>query len=428
MDVRIEKSTANGVIKAPPSKSYAHRMLICAALSEGQSAIRGISDSEDMLATMDCISALGETCEVSGMDVTVLQNTVNNAVAAGEESNSFLQGDRSAATLQKTTAAILPEYRCRESGSTLRFFIPISLALTGGGVFTGSSRLIERGIGIYEELFTPLGVTIEKTPESITIRGQLRSGTYRVRGDVSSQFISGLLFALPLLEEDSEILILPPVESRGYIDITKDSMKMFGVQIDEPEANHFIIRGGQKYTARDVQVEGDWSNAAFLYAIRKLHGAALHITMLREGSLQGDRVCVELFDRLLVGAAEPIDISGCPDLGPVLFAFAAACSGGRFTGTRRLRIKESDRAASMKEELAKFGITMNLLDENNLEVEPGTLHTPEEPIDGHNDHRIVMACAVLMTLTGGQIHGAEAVRKSYPGFFDDLGSVGIIVR
>ena len=407
MRVKISKGTAYGQIAAPPSKSYGHRMLICAALANGKSTVKRISASEDMLATIDCIKALG--------------------VQAESEGDTCILGGFGAENI--TEKHCLPEYKCRESGSTLRFFIPIAMALTGGGIFSGAKRLIERGIGIYEELFVPQGVLIEKCEDFIRIEGTLKAGNMKVRGDVSSQFISGLLFALPLLKEDSTLEILPPVESRAYIDITIDSMKLFGVNVEEPATNHFFIKGGQSYKAKDVSVEGDWSNAAFLYAIKELTGAGdkLEITGLREDSIQGDKVCRDYFDKLIKGTEEALDISGCPDLGPILFAFAAAAKGGKFTGIRRLRIKESDRAAVMAQELAKFGVTAQVL-ENDMIIPAGQLKAPQEVIDGHNDHRIVMSMAVLMLLTGGGIEGAEAVKKSYPDFFNNLRDLGVSVQ
>ena len=434
MDIRINKGIASGNVTAPPSKSYGHRMLICAALAEGSSVVRRISSSEDMLATLDCVAALGVEAELTG-DTCVLGGRRPEVCAEipGKKSVGRQPEDTTGngLGLQKETSQAsdgrngeLPVYRCRESGSTLRFFIPIALALTGGGVFTGAERLMERGIGIYEDLFIPQGISIEKFKDHIDIRGQLKAGDMKVPGNVSSQFISGLLFALPLLKEDSTLEIIPPVESRAYIDITIDAMKLFGVEITETEKNHFYIRGSQHYKPQDTEVEGDWSNAAFLYAIQHLAAERLNILGLNSQSIQGDRVCLEYFDRLLKGDGEVLDISGCPDLGPVLFAFAAACCGGRFTGIRRLRIKESDRARVMAEELAKMGLKAEVL-ENDMIIPAGSLKCPAVPIDGHNDHRIVMAMAVLLLITGGVISGAEAVRKSYPEFFEVLNSMGI---
>lgn len=395
MNIKIKPCTLSGRIQAPPSKSYAHRLLICAALADGKSTVHGISESEDMCATLDCISALGVKADRIGRSVTV------------HAGNRVLTGD---------------EFSCRESGSTLRFFIPIALACGDEAVFTGTRRLMERGVGIYETLFGEKGIEIEKTDESIRFRGRLTPGSYTLRGDVSSQFISGLLFALPLLDGDSVIKVLPPVESRKYIDITIDAMRFFGVEVSETEENTFSVRGRQSYRAKEAFVEGDWSNAAALYGFNAL-GGSLTIDGLNESSIQGDRACIEIINRLNCEGAV-IDLSDCPDLGPVMFALAAAKNGAVFTGTRRLRIKESDRAQAMVDELKKFGIKA-VIEENSVTIEKSPLRAPTELLDSHNDHRIVMAMTLLASLTGGEISGAEAIRKSYPDFFRVLEKAGL---
>ena len=395
----INKSRAKGTVTAPPSKSFAHRMMICAALAGQGSTVRGISGSQDMYATLECISALNGSYDRCGADV------------------SF----SSACSPVEGTAV----YPCRESGSTLRFFIPLALTLGQSAQFRGTARLIERGIGIYEDMFLPRGITVEKTADSIKLNGRLSAGNYSLMGNVSSQFVSGLMFALPLMDGDSVIEVLPPVESRAYIDITIAVMKSFGVIIEEREENVFFVRGNQKYEPRTLTVEGDWSNAAFLYALRHT-GGELEVTGLNENSIQGDRVCRELFERLKDEKPE-MDISGCPDLGPIVFAMAACGHGAHITGTRRLRIKESDRAQAMADELSKFGIRTELL-ENEAVIYPGELHAPAELLSGHNDHRIVMALAVLAALTGGEIEEAQAVSKSYPDFFEAIKSLGIEVE
>ena len=396
MNVTIRPCTLRGRVQAPPSKSYAHRMLICAALAEGESRIHGISGSEDMYATMECVEALGGATAREGDTVTVTPGR------GGE-----LDG------------AVFP---CRESGSTLRFFIPLALARGGSTVFTGTGRLMARGVDVYEELFARKGLRLTRDAGSIAVSGRLCSGEYTLRGDVSSQFVSGLLFALPLLEGDSTIHVLPPVESRRYIDITVDAMAAFGVAVEERERNTFFVPGGQRYRPRELQVEGDWSNAAALYGLNAL-GAELEITGLNGGSIQGDRACVEILQRL-EQPGSVTDLSGCPDLGPVLFAVAAAKHGGVFTGTRRLRIKESDRARAMADELKKFGVDVHV-EENSVTVADMELRPPREALSGHNDHRIVMAMTLLATLCGGEIGGAEAIRKSYPDFFEVLKGLGL---
>lgn len=399
MNVIIAKSVARGKVAAPPSKSYAHRLLVCAALARGESVIRGVSASGDMAATLDCMEALGAHCERTGDAVRV-------------------RGAKRGAGAK----AVFP---CRESGSTLRFFIPLAPIFNEKGLFTGTERLMERGAGIYGELLPKMGATVEKSADGIRVFGTLKPGEYRLPGNVSSQFVSGLMFALPLLDGDSVIHVTPPVESRAYIDITLDALKSCGVMILETEENVFSVRGGQEYGAMDRAAEGDWSNAAFLLALNEL-GGDVEVTGLDTESLQGDRTCLALFEKLRKGG-DGIDISGCPDLGPVLFALAAAGNGGRFTGIRRLRIKESDRAAAMAGELRKFGIDMRVT-ENDATVSGGGLHAPDAVLSGHNDHRIVMALSVLSTMTGGVIEGAEAVNKSYPDFFKTLCGLGVEMK
>ena len=396
MKVTIIPGRAQGVIAAPPSKSCGHRMLLCAALAEGESRIRGISGSQDMEATMDCIRAMGGTCRREGDTVTVVG-----------------PGGR---------AAPQAVYPCRESGSTLRFCIPPALVPGGRAAFAGAARLMERGIGVYEEILPPKGISVEKTASTIALRGSLTAGTYTLRGDVSSQFVSGLLLALPLLAGDSTVCVLPPVESRPYIDITRDVMASFGVYVEEERENRFHIPGGQRYGSRAAAVEGDWSNAAFLMAL----GDGVEVTGLRDNSLQGDRVCREMLRRLREPGAV-LDLAPCPDLGPILFAAAARGHGAVFTGTRRLRIKESDRVAAMAQELAKFGVRVQA-EENRVTVLPGSITAPTEELDGHNDHRIVMALSVLAASAGGTISGAEAVNKSYPDFFDALRTLGLTIE
>ena len=399
MNIRMEPCVLRGKIAAPPSKSCAHRALLCAALSEGESTVRGVSESEDILATLDCISALGRHWIRSGNEVRI----------SGKLSVEL-------------DDAVFP---CRESGSTLRFFLPIALAMGGSTVFTGSERLLERGVGVYEALFAEKGISLLKTPNAVSVQGKLHPGEYAISGSISSQFISGLLFALPLLKGSSTLNVLPPVESRPYIGLTLDALQSAGIHVQELSENRFRIPGRQRYHAAETTVEGDWSNAAVLFALRAL-GHDITVSGLNADSRQGDRVCTELLQRL--DEAEPeIDLSDCPDLGPLLFAFAAARRGAVFTGTRRLRLKESDRASAMAEELRKFGIHTEI-EENRVTVFPGSLHRPAMPLSGHNDHRIVMALTLLCTLTGGEIHGAEAIAKSWPDFFRELESAGLTAK
>ncbi len=403
MRAEIRPGKAAGSVAAPPSKSYAHRLLLGGALSSGRSVIRGVVQNEDVSATLDGMAALGASCTVDGPVVTV-------------------QGVRKIGEPSQTA---LPVFPCRESGSTLRFLIPASLVVCGGGQFLGTARLTERGIGVYEEAFADRGIRWEKEPGRITARGKLTAGEYLLRGNVSSQFMTGLLFALPLLEGESSIRLIPPVESCPYIGMTVEVLRRFGITVLQSEETYFRIPGGQRYQAVDETVEGDWSGAAFLYALREL-GGDVRVTGLNRESAQGDRICLPYFERLRHGGAE-MDLTDCPDLGPVLFALAAAKQGGRFTGTARLRIKESDRAAAMAAELRKFGGEL-IVGENCVTVEKREIHRPEVPLCGHHDHRIVMALAVLASVTGGIIEGAEAVSKSYPDFFEVLKQLGLEVN
>lgn len=397
MKVRINPSLARGRVQAPPSKSMAHRLLICAGLCAGEeSMIQGLELSEDVSATIDCMRAMGADCRIRG----------NCAYVRGVDPRSSKKGSLLA---------------CRESGSTLRFFIPLALLCGEELLFSGSEKLMSRPLGVYETLCTRRGLVFEKK-DMLKVCGPLTSGLYVLPGDVSSQFVSGLLFALPLLEGDSEIRLTPPVESRSYIDLTLAALKYFGVNAYWDGETTIRIPGGQKYRAGKVQVEGDYSNAAFLSALDMM-GGQLEVCGLPEDSLQGDRVYLKYFEAIKEGFAR-ISLADCPDLGPILFALAAANKGAEFTNTRRLRIKESDRAQAMAQELEKFGSRV-IVEEDRVTVLPGKITAPEQSLFGHNDHRIVMSMAVLLTRFGGIIDGAQAVRKSYPGFFETIAALGV---
>lgn len=397
----INKSVASGKVMAPPSKSMAHRMLIGAGLSEGVSVIRGISDSEDMKATIDCLMALGAKCEIEKDTVTVRGIDFNNL-------------------------PVNPHLKCRESGSTLRFFIPLCLIWGESEVkLSGSEYLFLRPLNVYEEICEKQGIEYKKENASLTLKGRLKSDNFRIKGNISSQFITGLLFVLPLLSQDSTITLIPPVESLSYINLTIKALDAFGVEVKWQDEKTLYIKGNQQYKAVDTLVEGDYSNAAFFEALNAL-GGNVEVLGLSEESLQGDRVYKKHFAALLKGTPT-INISDCPDLGPVLFAVAGAKHGAVFTGTRRLRLKECDRAGAMAQELNKFGIAVTVR-EDSVVVYPHDFHAPDEVLSGHNDHRIVMALTVLSSLTGGEIQGAEAVRKSMPDFFEKIKSVGVEVN
>lgn len=408
MRVRFEKSEAKGRVIAPPSKSIAHRLLIACALACGQSEVTGISDSEDMLATLDCIKTLGIAVEKDG-DVVRIDSYGANGNRISKESGN-----------EKDDSKRI--FNCRESGSTLRFFIPIASVFFEKSTFEGSQRLLERGVGIYEKTLKEHGVSVSVGKEEIDVCGRLESGVYALEGNVSSQYVSGLMFALPLLDGDSEIRVKEPVESRAYIDMTIAVLKEVGVDVVERERNVFFVKGNQKYRSGKYCVEGDWSNAAMLLALGEI-GGKVSVCGLDENSVQGDKICKEIFKKL--GEKNPVvDLANCPDLAPICFVVAALKNGAKFTGTRRLKIKESDRAEAMAQELEKFGIDVEVY-ENDVVVHKNEIKTPRCEICGHNDHRIVMACSVLLSRTGGYINGAEAVKKSFPNFFEKLGELGV---
>lgn len=398
MNVIIKPSTARGCITAPPSKSMAHRDLICGALSAG-SVTTNAARSEDINATLRCLTALGAQVE--------------------EDSDTIRIGG-----LTPTTAAPSTPLDCGESGSTLRFMIPLCLLSEKPITLTGAERLMQRPLGVYAELCAEKSLQFEQSGNTLTVCGPLVGGRYAIPGDVSSQFISGLLFALPLAKEDSVLTITGKAESLSYIDLTLKALAEFGIRLFRM-GDAILIPGGQAYRPRTAAVEGDWSNAAFLEAFN-LFGGDVTVEGLDEYSPQGDRVYRELFAHLNSGNTAPIDLSDCPDLAPILFAVAAAKNGGVFDGTARLKIKESDRAAAMQTELSKCGIPVTV-EENRVIVHKATLHAPDTIIDGHNDHRIVMAMSVLCSLVGGEIAGAEAVAKSYPNFFAVIEKLGIKV-
>lgn len=384
----------HGTINAPPSKSMAHRYLIGAALSGQTCTLSGVDFSEDILASMDCLSALGAHVTANGDTVTV-------------DPAGFMQAED-------------PILRCRESGSTLRFFIPLALCLGRTVQFLGSERLFERPLEVYEELCRENGFTFKKGKTSLTLCGALQSGAYRVRGDISSQFITGLILALVYLGKNASIEILPPFESRSYIVLTLSALRSFGADVAFTDSYRIEIRPSEMH-AFSGRIEGDYSNAAFLDAFNRI-GSDIKLENLRADSLQGDKVYADYFTQISNGTPT-LDISNCPDLGPVLFALAALKNGATFTGTDRLKAKESDRGAAMREELAKLGGRL-VMGDNTITVSKQPLRYVGDRLDGHNDHRIVMAMSVILSQTGGSITGAEAIKKSYPGFFEDIKRLG----
>lgn len=397
MRVVFRESAASGIIAAPPSKSMAHRLLICAGLAPGESVINNIDRSQDILATIDCLEALGASISLDGGRAVV----------------------RGTCPAEQGEGAVLP---CRESGSTMRFFLPLCLLGDPVKRLTGSERLMERPLSIYEKICAEQKLLFQKDAAGVRAGGRLAAGEYTIDGAISSQFVSGLLFALPLLGEQSLIKLVPPVESRPYIDMTLEALGLFGVQAGWAGENAIAVHPG-RYRPCEATVEGDYSNAAFFEALN-LAGGNVTVTGLCESSNQGDRIYKSYFSSIIQQRGETLDLSDCPDLAPVLFAAAAICGGGSFSGTARLRHKESDRGAAMAAELAKFGITADV-GQNSVTIRKGELKKPTLALFGHNDHRIVMALSVLLAITGGELLGAQAVEKSLPDFFDRLERLGV---
>lgn len=408
----------SGVLAAPPSKSMAHRAVLCAALADGESRLTGLAHSQDIDATLAAAAALGAQVEAG-------------------ESWARIAG---AAPLQAPAAPV----DCCESGSTLRFLIPLA-ALTGRPVaFTGRGRLMQRPQSVYQELFASQGLRFEQEGDTLTVAGPLRPGCFSLAGDVSSQFISGLLFALPLLDGDSRLCLKPPVESRSYIEMTRAAQSRFGVASAWLDEYTLAVPGGQAYRPRDMAIEGDWSQAAFPAALGVLAGDVT-VTGLEPGTLQGDAVILDILRRC-GGRAEAvpggvrfqksalhgtkIDLADCPDLGPILMALGLLCEGETvITNAGRLRLKESDRIAAMEQELRKLGGRIES-DGGTVTIRRSVLHAPAGPLWGHNDHRVVMSLTVLAAAAGlpVQIDGAEAVAKSWPGFFAAVRQLGVEVQ
>ncbi len=401
MKVFIEQSNPSGTVHAPPSKSMAHRMLILAGLTSGVSEIGNLAFSDDVQATLSCLKRLGVQVE------TVAPDRIR---VKGLQPNEFLPAS---------------ELDCRECGSTLRFLIPLCMLSGETATLTGSERLMQRPLDVYADVANDQNLLFLRSEGSVKVRGPLRPGTFRLPGDVSSQFVSGLLFVLPLLSGDSRMVLTGKIESGPYIAMTLDAIRSFGGVVRRVSDNEFLIPGNQHYHPIQADIEGDWSNAAFFLALREL-GFNVAVTGLLRDSRQGDKACVRHF-HTLSSAGGTIDLADTPDLGPVEFMYAALKHGGSFTGTKRLRIKESDRVAAMQEELRKCGIIMETA-ENRVTISSPCATRSEVPLSGHNDHRIVMALSLLCILFGGTIDGAEAVHKSFPDYFEILKELKVKLR
>lgn len=397
MKVTITPRKLSGTVQPPSSKSQSHRLIIAAALAKGESRLHNISPSQDITATLRCMTALG--ARAAG-------ETVYGVPEIGVERD------------------LLPRLDCGESGSTLRFLIPVALAVAGGGIFTGHGRLMERPMEPYEKLFREKGVFYQATSGQITVKGTLKPGTYQIPGNISSQFITGLLYALPLLAGDSELMLTTPLESAAYVDMTLEALGQFGVDIQPTEAG-WHIPGHQRPQSRELTAEGDWSQAGFYYAAAGI-GNDVTLTGMNPRSLQGDKV-IEDYAAKLNGPGEVIlDVSQCPDLAPALTAHAALRAGEvtHLVNAARLRMKESDRIDCVASELNRLGAEIETFPDSMTIHGVAQLHGGET--DSHNDHRIAMMLAIAATRAEGNvtINGAESVAKSYPRFWEEYEMLG----
>ncbi len=397
MDLELSPRRLSGAVTPPPSKSQAHRLLLCAALAEGTSSLHNFYHSDDVRATLACAEALGARWEERD---GVLYVTGRGGARRGEP----------------------PHFDCGESGSTLRFLLPVALAVCGGGVFTGRGRLMRRPQGPYRELFEKKGIDWRQKGDTLTVSGALPAGEYRLPGDVSSQFFTGLLLALPLAEGVSTVRASTPPESADYIAMTLDALALAGVRIEETDGGFRVTP--QKYRPFEAVVEADWSQAAFWIAARTL-GNDLSVRGLDPVSRQGDRRIAACAERLAGPGNVEIDVRQCPDLVPPLAVMAAVREGGcRIVGAARLRLKESDRLASVTAALRALGAEI-VEEPEALELRGvGTLHGGE--VDCCGDHRIAMMAAAAATRCSGpvRLRGADCVSKSYPDFWDVYKSLG----
>ena len=408
MKVKVSPFEADIDIYAPPSKSHAHRLMIAAALSEGKTEIKRVGGSNDVLATARCLKSLGATVEFFGEDVEI--------------TGVFSKGN---------TIAEKAEMHCGESGSTLRFFFPIAAALGVRAEFFGEGNLLKRPNEVLTQVLKKHGVTVD----GFKIEGRLNSGDFEVDASVSSQYITGLLFSLPLLKGDSRIILKEKIVSSNYIDITLSVLEKSGIRF-EREGNVIKVYGNQKFSLPNVvECEGDWSGAAFIFTLGALTGRAT-VRGLNPKSLHGDRKIIEILASAgaeIFANEEEISVKkgklkafeayleNCPDLAPTVCALAACCEGeSKIYGLGRLKIKESDRLQAIKDFLCVSGIKF-FAGEDSLKIIGGEISGGS--YDGYKDHRIVMAAVVLAAAAKGDstVTCGEAVNKSYPRFFEDLG-------
>lgn len=410
-----------GEVTIPPSKSFAHRAILCAALADGESMLSPVAWNRDIEATLGAARALGAEATFDAETQTVRIRGIQ-------------------------TPAQKAQINCLESGSTVRFLIPIAAALGTEAVFTGEGRLPERPIGCYADCLPPHGTAcVSDGGLPFSISGKLQAGEFSLPGNISSQFITGLLLALPLLSGDSRITLTTPLESVGYVDITISVLRDFGIEV-QPDASGWRIPGNQRYQARSYTVEGDWSQAAFFLAMGAMtdQPGGIRIRGLRWDSVQGDRAAADVFKRfgaritrqndgvLVQPPVAPdhlhgirIDVSDIPDLVPAMAACAAVCEGTTsIENAARVRIKESDRLAAMEDGLRALGAAVSSTPDS-LTIQ-GSPRLAGGLAQGCNDHRIVMALSTCAARADAPvtITDAQSIRKTYPNFFEDYNQLG----
>lgn len=412
MIAHFKPSILSGELSSVSSKSSAHRALICAALADGCSKIENLLFSEDICATIHALNALGAKFEKKKNSVCV------HGISSVPPSAVF---------------------DCNESGSTLRFLIPIAAALGVSAEFHGSGRLPQRPITPYLDCLTPKGIYFDyQQTMPFSIRGKLKSGIYQIPGNISSQFITGLLFALPLLDGDSDIVIIEPFESKPYVDMTIQMLGRFGIYV-QMKGTKIHIPGNQCYNSCDLSVEGDFSQAAFFLVAGAL-GNPVKVNRLDMDSAQGDKEIISILQQVgatVVVSENSIQVSpgtlkpfcvhagDIPDLVPILAVLACFCEGNsKITGAQRLKIKESNRLQAIADCLNAAGGNVQVLDDGLAIQGVSALHRCH--IDSHNDHRIAMAMAIASIRCDGliELSNAECVKKSYPGFYTDFNLLG----
>ncbi len=400
-NILIKPRKLSGEVVVPPSKSMAHRAIICAALSKGKSIIKNIDLSDDIIATINAARSMGAKIEIKNREVIV---------------EGFLLNPND------------KEFRvdCNESGSTLRFFVPITMLLPNKKTFIGKGNLGKRPLNVFYEIFDKQKIkySYKKDILDLQVEGKLKPDTFYVRGDISSQFITGLLFALPLLDDDSKIVITSKLESKSYLDLTLSMLDKFGIEIVNNDYKEFVIKGNQEYKAMDYTVEGDYSQAAFFLSANYI-GNDIDIKGLDENSLQGDKEILKWLEVLKNDENKVIDATNCPDIIPILTVCAALTKGKtEIINAGRLRIKECDRLTAISTQLNKLGADITEHEES-LTIK-GVDFFNGGCVDSFKDHRISMSLAIASSRCKEDIIIKDymCVKKSYPHFYEDFKKLG----